>query len=125
MRLRLCSDIHSVENRVKLRAELENYKKSLQTAKQTGTLLDRRNILTRNVDAVEELRGVYMPGLLQLLTDNKENTSRNPDSNPEDTKVWLPSEIDEWDRSWVCNEGIADMEARLRKARCHDALDGL
>lgn len=116
---------YSVGFRVKLRVELDIFKQSLQTAKQSGTLLDRRNVLGRSIDAVEELRGVYMPGLLQLLTDTKENTSRDPDSNPEDTKLWLPSNISALDRVWVCHEGLTDMEARLRKARCYDALDGL
>lgn len=108
-----------------MRAELEAFKKSLQTAKQSGNLLDRRNVLARSIDAVEELRGVYMPGLLQFLSDRQENTSRNPDFNPEDEKLWLPSEIAESDWSWVCHDGLVDIEARLRKARCYDALDGL
>lgn len=108
-----------------MRGELESFKKSLQTAKQSGTLLDRRNVLGRSIDAVEELRGVYMPGILQYLTDEQENMSRNPDCNPEDAKIWLPSTISESARSWVGTEGLTDIEVRLRNARCRDALDGL
>ncbi|KAJ7798059.1 hypothetical protein B0H14DRAFT_3492934 [Mycena olivaceomarginata] len=53
---------------------------------------------------------------------------RDPDVPPpkaEDVKLWLPSDMGEEMRRLVCKRGVAEVEAKLRRAQCVDALDVL
>ncbi|KAE9391208.1 hypothetical protein BT96DRAFT_945558 [Gymnopus androsaceus JB14] len=86
------------ENQEKLSKDMQVFKKSLQTTRQSSTLVDRRTMLTRCIKAVEELRAIYMPGLLQLLVDKKLPTSHNSNAIPEEGKIWFPSLL-------VCGSG--------------------
>lgn len=105
--------------------ELEQYKKSTKTAQQTNEILERRNILKRALRAFEKLRSVYMPGLVQYLTDIDEDLSYDEDGHPESEKLWLPSAIPAHFREAVCCDGVDVIEERLRRARAYDALDSV
>ncbi|KAE9387407.1 hypothetical protein BT96DRAFT_837684, partial [Gymnopus androsaceus JB14] len=83
------------------------------------------DIEENHIKGVEELRAIYMPGLLQLLTDKQLPTAHESDSAPEEAKIWFPSCLTAVERDRVCTEGLYDMEIRLRQARCYDALQGL
>ncbi|KAE9403584.1 hypothetical protein BT96DRAFT_990028 [Gymnopus androsaceus JB14] len=84
------------ENQEKLSKDLEMFKKSLQTGR-----------------------------VSKLLLDKKLPTAHESDTNPEEAKIWLPSSLTAEERARVCTEGLCDMEIRLHKAHCHDALQGL
>ncbi|KAE9394197.1 hypothetical protein BT96DRAFT_958865 [Gymnopus androsaceus JB14] len=78
------------------------------------------DIEENHIKTVEELRAIYMPGLLQLLVDKKLPTSHDSDAILEEAKIWFPSLLTTQEREHVCTEGLCDMEIRLRKARlCH------
>ncbi|KAE9382337.1 hypothetical protein BT96DRAFT_791181, partial [Gymnopus androsaceus JB14] len=113
------------ENQEKLNSDMQAFKKSMQTTRQSSALVDRRTVLTRSIKGIEELRAIYMPGLLQLLEDKKLPVAHDSDSNPEEAKIWFPSSLTNRERERVCSEELCDMEVRLRTARCHDALQGL
>jgi len=77
-----------------------------------------------------------MPGLLhyrtQTLPDNNSPTANavppstvSVGDNPEEHDLWLPSKIPTADRSAICQEGLADIEERLRVAQCQDVLEGV
>ena len=71
-----------------------------------------------------------MPSLLQYQADLVLGSitvwySPHNSDNPEDMDVWLPSRIAEAHRSRVCQEGLADIEERIRTAQCYDALDAI
>ncbi len=71
---------------------------------------------------------IYMPGLIQYLSDigKSDRLSLNDtDQNPEEIKLWLPSDVPTDYRPSVCMEGLPSMEDRLHTAQCHDALQGI
>jgi len=45
--------------------------------------------------------------------------------HPEDTDLWLPSRVATDARAVVCQEGLAEMEDKLRTAQCEDALEAV
>lgn len=63
--------------------EVEHYKKSTQTAHQTSEIVEHCNVLRCLLRGFEKLRSVYMPGLVQFLSDVDENLSFDEDSHPE------------------------------------------
>ena len=83
-----------------------------------------------------------MPGLVPYQTTEKNSTpstaSRSKttashptgsalrnSANPEDTDVWLPSRIPLPHRSRVCQQGLAEIEDKIRTAQCFDALEAV
>ncbi len=69
-----------------------------------------------------------MPGLLQYLTDigdSNRTSLEDADHNPEEMKLWLPSEIPSERRHEVCMEGLPAIEDCLRTAQCNDVLQGI
>lgn len=84
-------------------------------------------MLKTRVQSWEQLCAIYMPGLLQLLTDFSANSAAvwdfNP--NPEDVDLWLPSQVPENRQHAVCAENILEMELKLRTAPCIASLDNL
>lgn len=72
-----------ISNRYKLRMQIEQYKKSTQTAHQTSELVEQCSILKRSLRGFEKLRSVYLPGLVQFLSDLDEDLSFDEDSQPE------------------------------------------
>jgi len=106
------------------------------TTRQESTVTEQRNILCTRIKAWEQLYLIYMPGLLhyraKTLPDNNSATaSVAPPStasvgdSPEEHDLWLPSNIPAADRPAVCQDGLADIEERLRTAQCQDALEGV
>jgi len=92
---------------------------------QQSTIQEQRNVLREKICAWMHLQTVYIPGLLQLLTDLKDANPSEPDEKPEGFKLWLPSEIPSIRRRAACIEGLAEIEAKLRTAQCNDALDDI
>ena len=106
------------------------------TVRQESTLTEQRNILRSRIKAWDQLCPIYMPGLLQYqsttLSSNSSSHqnatlfSSSPQTvNPEDYPLWIPSKILTEHRSAVCQEGLAEIEAKLRTAQCQDALEGV
>lgn len=104
---------------------MEHYKKSTQTVQQTSEIVERRSVLKRALRGFEKIRSVYMPGLVQFLTDMDEDLALDEDGHPENAKLWLPSAIPVGMRQMVCCEDVDQIEERLRRARAYDALDSV
>jgi len=62
-----------------------------------------------------------MPGLPQYWLDIRE--APNPEVEPEDLKLWLPSSLPQNLRIAICHEGLPEMELKLREAQLADHLN--
>ncbi|KAE9390806.1 hypothetical protein BT96DRAFT_832943, partial [Gymnopus androsaceus JB14] len=113
------------ENQEKLKKDMVAFKKLQQTTCQLSALVDCQTILTQSIKGVEELWAIYMPGLVQLLTDKQLPTAHESDSAPEEAKIWFPSCLTAVERDRVCTEGLYNMEICLHQVCCYDALQGL
>ncbi|PPQ97896.1 hypothetical protein CVT26_013070 [Gymnopilus dilepis] len=108
----------------------------LATAKE-GNLTDQRNALRTRIRVWEQLVPIYMPGLLQYVTDRFRSSQSSPEADidgksspakshhPEFFEIHLPSRVVASDRGVVCREGLVEIEERLRVGQCNDALEGL
>ncbi|KAJ7817572.1 hypothetical protein B0H13DRAFT_2379555 [Mycena leptocephala] len=113
------------EQQRRVRIEVETRKN--QTTKQTAELVEKRTKLSRYISRFRALQAVYSPGGLQALAerpalalDKEEEAGR-----VENVPLFLPSALTEEQRATGCNRGVVAIEARLRDAQCHSALDEL
>ncbi|KAE9403518.1 hypothetical protein BT96DRAFT_1080167 [Gymnopus androsaceus JB14] len=99
------------DSQYKLQLEVERYKNSTRTAHQTDKIVEHQNILKRAFRGFKKLRSVYMPRLVQYLTDLDKDLSLGKDDQPENTKLWLPS--------------LIPVDMRRNMARAYNALDSV
>ncbi|EEB90061.1 hypothetical protein MPER_11784 [Moniliophthora perniciosa FA553] len=95
-------------------------KTTLDAARETNKLKEQRTALRRRFQVYEQVRAVYMPGLLQFLSEHQ--TDNVEVVRPELQKLWLPSELPPDQVDQICVPGLQDAEAKLQSARCHDSL---
>ncbi|KAJ7797205.1 hypothetical protein B0H14DRAFT_3494018 [Mycena olivaceomarginata] len=86
----------------RIKAEVKGV--TLVTADRASQIEEMRIALHRKLRTFECLQTVFMPGA-------------------EDVKLWLPSAMGAEMRRLVCKRGVAEVEAKLRRAQCVDALD--
>lgn len=93
----------------------------------SSELKDQRELLRSNIEGWEQIRSVYMPGLVQLLAEQGTSVPAIWDSNPnpEDVQLWLPSSIPGDRRRDICAEAVHDIELKLRVIQCTASLQGL
>ncbi|KAL7284431.1 hypothetical protein ACG7TL_001721 [Trametes sanguinea] len=103
------------DQKVAIKAEAK-----VATASKLLSLHKRRNALRRKLQKFRELQGVYMPRTVPLLAEDP--SARTNVELVEDIRIGLPSEIVATHRAVVCTPRLQEMEARLREAQCHDAL---
>jgi hypothetical protein len=99
---------------------------TLVTADRASQIEEMRIAFHRKLRTFERLQTVFMPGVARLKEAVEER--RDPDVPPpkaEDVKLWLPSDMGEEMRRLMCKRGVAEVEAKLRRAQCVDALDVL
>jgi hypothetical protein len=64
-----------------------------------------------------------MPAVTVRVTTEEERRNEKAISvNPEDEKLWLPSELTVRERRGGCRRGLQEMEIRLRQAQCGETL---
>ncbi|KAF8907161.1 hypothetical protein CPB85DRAFT_1223639 [Mucidula mucida] len=88
----------------------------------------QRNVILRDLKRFRRLQLSFMPMFKEYLTDDQKKVLDSPASVlPEETKLFLPSELREADRELprACVVGLAHAETRLREAECRDALESL
>jgi len=96
------------------------------TDHQTTSLTEQRNTFRVKLANWEQMRLIYMPGLLQYQADNSHSSSQSSAAEfPEDQELWLPSSIPMSIRDRICQAGLPTIELKLRIAQCHDALRGI
>ncbi len=88
----------------------------------------QRNVILRDLKKFRRLQLSFMPKFKEYLTDEQRVILDSPVSVlPEETKLFLPSELRAADRALprACVAGLVDWESRLREAECRDALESL
>jgi hypothetical protein len=96
---------------------------TLVTADRESKIQEHRLALQAKLRPFRALQQIYTPGA--VLAVEREERSRNPDSpaiKPENMRLFLPSELTDAERATGCQEGLGEMEAKLREAQCNDAL---
>ncbi|KAF7327522.1 hypothetical protein MKEN_00331100 [Mycena kentingensis (nom. inval.)] len=96
------------------------------TADRLSQLNELRVSFFKKMRVLMRLEGVYMPGVAALRQE--EEDARDPDlpaPKAEDTTLWFPSQVGEDERERVCVRGLTEVEARLRRAQCWDAIADL
>lgn len=96
---------------------------SVLSHSQQANVTEQRSVLQEKLHVWIQLRSIYLPGLLQLLSDLNEAPPIVEDGHPEDVKLWLPSHLPPNRRRAACFEGLPKVESRLRMAQCNDSLD--
>lgn len=74
-------------------------------------------MLAKTIGRFRALQLVYTPGVKPLIESHSADAV-----NAEDITLWLPSEVDAKLRPACCIPRLPDIEARLRKGQCFDAL---
>ncbi|SJL16268.1 uncharacterized protein ARMOST_19788 [Armillaria ostoyae] len=90
------------------------------TRHQKASLTEQRNILRAKIQNWEKLHSIYLPRLLQYLSDIEVSANKSADDsvvNPEDITLWLPSAVPDVNREHVCMDGLPTIEDRLLKTR--------
>lgn len=85
------------------RRHIRRQAKAKASSTNNSALAELRSGLETQSQAWEQLLPIYMPGLLQYKSDHpREATSENP----EDTFLWMPSEVAKPFRERVCTAGL-------------------
>ncbi|KAF7300233.1 CxC2 domain-containing protein [Mycena kentingensis (nom. inval.)] len=117
---------------IKALLQLEGLKRRIKNeVKGTSTLTAERasQIDELRVSFFKKLRNIqrhhdaFMPGVARLRA--AEEALRDTDRPPpkaEDVKVWLPSDVPEAERGRACKRGLLEIEGKMRRAQCGDAL---
>ncbi|KAJ6561834.1 hypothetical protein B0H19DRAFT_1209995 [Mycena capillaripes] len=98
---------------------------TLMTADHEGKLHDWRRALLAKIKKFRDLQEIYMPGAAPAIVAAE--AARDPDLPPpkaEKIKLWMPSQmrVSKDDPLRGCIKGLLNMEAKLRTARCNNAL---
>jgi hypothetical protein len=110
--------------RRRIKAELKGV--TLVTADRGSQIQELRVSLLKKMRAFERMQETFMPGMAALKEAAEE--ACDPDAPPpkaEHLKLWMPSELEAEERWRACRRGLAETEAKLRRAQCTDALDVL
>ncbi|KAJ7027466.1 hypothetical protein C8F04DRAFT_965213 [Mycena alexandri] len=88
--------------------------------------LKRRTQLRVRIRAFRKLQMTFMPKLRRYLTASQRSTWDADDREPEETRLFMPSDISSRaNREKACAPGLDGVEARLRVGEAGEALDGL
>ncbi|KAJ7030300.1 hypothetical protein C8F04DRAFT_961867 [Mycena alexandri] len=88
--------------------------------------LKRRTQLRVRLRAFRKLQMTFMPKLRRYLTASQRSTWDADDKEPEQTRLFMPSDISSGaNRVKACAPGLDGIEARLRGGEAAEALDGL
>ncbi|KAF7305216.1 CxC2 domain-containing protein [Mycena kentingensis (nom. inval.)] len=93
------------------------------SAEKASQLDELRVDLVKKIRGFERQQSLFMPGVDELRAAEAEaRVDGAEDAGPEDTKLWLPSDLTEEEREWACGEGLVEAEARLRAAQVEGTL---
>ncbi|PBK58710.1 hypothetical protein ARMSODRAFT_1028038 [Armillaria solidipes] len=112
------------ESQQKLHHEVKKLKAN-PTPNQDTHIAEQQSLLVSKVKKFEELQAIYMPRLLQLITESEELDYSSSGVSAEGVKLWLPSSVPPDRHGQVCDTLLSDIEELLRTAQCHDALNSI
>ncbi|KAH7917395.1 hypothetical protein BV22DRAFT_1026398 [Leucogyrophana mollusca] len=107
------------ESQRRVRSEVKNI--ASLTANQKSELHQCRTALYRQIQRFRPVQNMYMTGMDQWM----ERNDMTAESEAEDIKLWLPSDLDVRTRVEMCSTRLINIEGDLREAQCYDALDKL
>lgn len=113
-------------NRELLKRDVKGISKP--TALQATSFVERRTILLKRLNRFREIQQTYMPGVDAQVLAHEARLSSNSSTSPvhvEDAVLFMPSELTNLQRAEYCNEGIAEVENRLRYAEAFESLEEL
>lgn len=87
---------------------------------QSAEIEQRRLTLRRKIEQYCELQLVYMPGV--ALRHERAISQATEEIQPEDERLWFPSDLNPAVCKVLCHGGLAAKEELLREAQCWDAL---
>jgi hypothetical protein len=93
------------------------------TADRQGKIQERRIALLAKLRTLRSLQALYSPAVVAAV--ERDEARRDPEAAPvlvEKIRLYLPSDLTTHERTYGCQRGLPEMEARLREAQCHDAL---
>ncbi|KAJ7834169.1 hypothetical protein B0H13DRAFT_1653377 [Mycena leptocephala] len=95
---------------------------TLVTADRESKIQEHRLALLAKLRPFRALQQIYTPAAIRAV--ERVERSRNPEAPPvkaENIRLFLPSDLTETERA-TCQDGLTEMEAKLREAQCNDAL---
>ncbi|KAJ7018026.1 hypothetical protein C8F04DRAFT_978149 [Mycena alexandri] len=103
-----------------------NISRTLLSGDLVGRVEELRVSFLSKLKAFRELQGRHMPGAVRRMEEEEEERKADePATNPEDIRLWMPSELTEAERDDECATGLGGREAKLPLAQCTNALDTL
>ncbi|KAJ6488281.1 hypothetical protein C8R47DRAFT_1071998 [Mycena vitilis] len=96
---------------------------TIVTADRESKIQEQRLALLAKLRPFRKLQAVYTPGAIVAMED--EERRRDPEAlgkKAENISLFLPSALTADQRARGCQDGLVEMEARLREAQCYDAL---
>ncbi|KAJ7023339.1 hypothetical protein C8F04DRAFT_1193591 [Mycena alexandri] len=106
--------------------KLELKGKTLLSGDLIGRVEELRLSFLAKLKTFRNLQERHMPGAIRREEEEEEERDADePAPNPEDIKLWMPSELTGSEREDECAEGLGDREAKLRLAQCTNVLDTL
>ncbi|KAJ7054003.1 hypothetical protein C8F01DRAFT_1260221 [Mycena amicta] len=117
---------------VKALLQLEDLKRRIKnevkgssslTADRASQIDELRASFFKKLKVIQQQQDFFMPGVasLRLAEEELRDGDRLP-PKAEDVKLWFPSDLGETERGRACKRGLLDVEAKLRRAQCGDAL---
>lgn len=108
-------------HRRRIRGDIKGH--TLLTADCESKIVERRISFLGRLEKFRSMQEVYMPGAIRAIQEEEEHRDSDaPPPNPEDIKLWLPSELKTDELATGCTRGVVGIEIKLREAQCTDAL---
>ncbi|KAJ6515153.1 hypothetical protein C8R47DRAFT_961598 [Mycena vitilis] len=96
------------------------------TADRASKIEEHRVAFFAKLRPFRALQQVYTPGAVRILAAvGQARDSSTPAPAAENVALYLPSQLPEAERKAGCQGNLPEMEARLRKSQCRDALIGI
>lgn len=109
---------------VLIRYVLATLAPAVKTVNEKTSLQAKRNVLKHRIMNWRRIQEVYMSGVNSLLVAH-ESDSGDSAEEPENIKLWLPSDVPENICERACTPGLREKETRLRYGQADDALHQL
>ncbi|KAJ7079314.1 hypothetical protein C8R43DRAFT_1143270 [Mycena crocata] len=96
---------------------------ALVSADRASKIQDRRVAFFKKLSKFRQLQQIFTPGAARAVAE--EELERNEDSAPvkaELVRLYMPSELSDWEQQNGCQRGLVKMEVALREAQCRNAL---
>ncbi|KAJ7824872.1 hypothetical protein B0H14DRAFT_2369302 [Mycena olivaceomarginata] len=112
------------ESQSRMKSELKGT--TLVTADRASQIQELRNSFLKKLRTFERMQAIFMPGVAALKEEAEERCDPDlPPPKAEEIKLWLLSDLTASQQRTACRKGLAEVEAKLRRGQCVDALDML